>query len=1710
MRNFGEPRHRGIQIGAVVTGAICLLIALTFGSVGIVSAHSAARSEAALPSAGADDWPTYLHDAQRSAASAEAILNTGNISKTTKLWAYKTGAGIAASAAIVGNTVYIGSWDGNEYALDAGTGALKWKRFLGQTTAPACNPPLIGVTSSAAVINNVVYVGGGDSNWYALDATTGAVLWSVPTGDNSAAGGHYNWSSPLIYNGYAYIGIASNCDAPLVQGLLLQVDLITHQIIHTFKAVPDGQVGGGVWTTPTLDAATNTIYVTTGTQNQLQQTMSQAMVALDATTLAVKSSWQVPPVDANIDSDSGNSAILVTDKNGNKLVAFTNKNGYVYAFPRNNVTNYTWKTRIAVSGECPPCGDGSVSSGAFANGTLFMAGGNTVINGRGYPGGVHALDPATGALIWEHGTLNPVIPAIAYANGLVFDGEGPTLEALDAATGKRLFSYQTGGGIYSPPAISNGRIIFGSLDGNVYALGLPATQPPPPPPDPNCPAGWTCQDINNPTPPGSETVVNGTWTVVGSGNGYRKLNVTDQFRYLSKPVTGDFQMTARLTKQTITDGMDEAGIMIRQTTDPGSPHYSAYYHLGGGDPQSLLVDYRTGWGQQSVEAQRVTPLALPFYIQVQRVGDMFTTATSNDGVNFTLIPGSTFRMDMPVTALAGLAVDAHGNNKTSTATFTNVGIGAPANQFPVGPTTPCPAGWNCLDVGNPSPVGDQKLAGGNWTVNGVGPVIGGHVDMFNFVWKNLAADGAVSARITAQQNTDPWTRAGLMLRQSLDPGSPYYAIFVTPGHGLIVQYRPTLGLRTYQIAPAPGYPEIPVTLPIYLKAVRWTDTTVTPNVTYYTAYTSTDGVTWNIVPWSTVALTIPGQLQAGMAAAAYANRGVSAVNYDHVAIAAGETPPPSLCPDGWTCGDVGFATPTGAQMIAGGTWTVQGGGNDIWDVYDQFYYISKPLAADGTISARVVSQTSKEQNDWAKAGVMLRATTDPGSPYYGAFVTPANGITIQYRATQGGITNQMGIPGAAPAYIEVARYQNSYTAYTSKDGVTWTIVAGSSVTLNMPGAIRAGTAVTSHNSGVFSQVVFDTIALGNTAPIPPIACPAGWTCAQPGNPTPAGTQTLNNGAWTIQGGGGDIYDVADQFNFVAQTLAADGTLNAHITAQTNTDPWAKAGLMLRQTMDAGSPYYGAFMTPGHGIVVQYRPAMNAQTVQVVVTPGALPTYLRVTRYTDTTVTPNAVYYTAYTSPDGVTWTAIAGTSVALNMPGQLFAGMAVTSHNTGLLSTVNFDTVAFGTNPPKAPGACVAGWTCADIGGPVPSGSQALAGGVWTIQGGGGDIWDTSDSYHFLWQTQGADGSVKARIASQTNTDPWAKAGLMMRLSADPGAPYYAVLMTPGNGLAIQYRAAQGALSSQLVVPGATPEYVLIARVGTNYSAYTSADGTTWTLVPGSGVALPNLTGALFAGMAITSHNVATVSTGVLDNMQIGAFLPTGAQTAQVNAPVADGSGATKGTAITSVCPAGWSCVALDAPGAVGGQSQVGGVWKISGSGGLAGSADQVRLVGQQVGDTSSVSAHITTQSSANQAAGSGVIMRSSAKATSAYYAVIARPDGKIVVQARHTDGGSTTQRTTASGALPMYIKITRTPLSGSISAFSAFSSHDGKTWTLIANSKATLTVRTPTMLAGLVVSSGMASVSNTAAFDHVTLSGVVAADHRPPFAHNPQGARGN
>ncbi len=251
----------------------------------------------------------------------------------------------------------------------------------------------------------------------------------------------------------------------------------------------------------------------------------------------------------------------------------------------------------------------------------------------------------------------------------------------------------------------------------------------------------------------------------------------------------------------------------------------------------------------------------------------------------------------------------------------------------------------------------------------------------------------------------------------------------------------------------------------------------------------------------------------------------------------------------------------------------------------------------------------------------------------------------------------------------VARSGNTYTAYTASDGYTWTPVAGSSVTLNTSGSVLAGMAVTSHNTGALSTATFDTVKVSTTLP-----CTSGWSCGDIGNPALAGSQSLSSGTWTIQAGGSDIYGTSDQFHFVSQSLAANGSVSAHVVSQTNTSSWAKAGVMLRQSSDPGSAYYAILITPGNGIVVQYRTAQGNTTQQSIKVTGTVPAYLMVARSGST--------YTAYTSSDGTTWTLLTGSSVTLNMSGSLLAGMAVTSHNASVLGTVTFDTVSISTTVP--------------------------------------------------------------------------------------------------------------------------------------------------------------------------------------------------------------------------------------------------------------------------------------------------------------------------------------------------------------------------------------------------------------------------------------------
>ncbi len=834
---------------------------------------------------------------------------------------------------------------------------------------------------------------------------------------------------------------------------------------------------------------------------------------------------------------------------------------------------------------------------------------------------------------------------------------------------------------------------------------------------------------------------------------------------------------------------------------------------------------------------------LPTYLMIARSGSTYCTYSSSDGTNWNYIIGTCFNLNLGSSTLVGLAVTSANTGTASAVTFDTVTISTTAPT----PPTLCPSGWTCADIGYPLPPGNQTRIGNTWTIQAGGNDIYGTFDQFHFVAQALAADGSVSAHITSQTNTNAWSKAGVMLRQSSDPASPYYAILATPANGIVVQYRTTQGGGAQQSASITTG-----TVPTYLEVARSGNT--------YSAYTSSDGVTWTLVAGSSATLNTSGSVLAGMAVTSHDGSALSTVTFDTLNLSNTALPPPG-CITGWTCQDIGTPLIAGSQSNSAGAWTVQGAGGDIWAASDQFHFVSQSLAADGSVSAHITSQTNTSV--WAKAGVMLRQSSDPAAPYYAAYVTPTNGIVVQYRMTQGGGAQQNAniTTVTVPTYLMVARTGNTYTAYTSSDGFIWTPIAASSATITMSGSALAGLAVTSHNTGSLSTAIFDTVNISTTLP-----CTSGWGCADIGAPALAGSQLLSGGTWTMQAGGADIGGVTDQFHFVAQSLTADGSVSAHVVTETNTSSWAKAGVMLRQSTNPASPYYFAFVSPGNGIVVQYRTALGNKMQQKTSFTGIVPAYLKVGRVGNT--------YTTYTSSDGVTWTAVTASVIAITMSGSALAGLAFTSHNAPVLGTATFDNVNVSAGVPPPP-SCPTGWSCADIGAPALAGSQSLSGGTWTMQAGGADIGGVTDQFHFVAQSLTADGSVSARVVTETNTSSWAKAGVMLRQSTNPASPYYFAFVSPGNGIVVQCRSASGnQIQQKASFTGTVPAYLGVGRVGNTYTAYTSSDGVTWTPIAGSGITITSMSGSALAGLAFTSHNAPVLGTATFDNVSVSTTVP--------------------------------------------------------------------------------------------------------------------------------------------------------------------------------------------------------------------------------------------
>ncbi len=161
-----------------------------------------------------------------------------------------------------------------------------------------------------------------------------------------------------------------------------------------------------------------------------------------------------------------------------------------------------------------------------------------------------------------------------------------------------------------------------------------------------------------------------------------------------------------------------------------------------------------------------------------------------------------------------------------------------------------------------------------------------------------------------------------------------------------------------------------------------------------------------------------------------------------------------------------------------GTYTMVGSGADIWNEADEFHFAYKMLTGIGSIVARV--QSVDNTNVWAKAGVMIRESLEPGSVHASMVVTPENGVSFQRRVMTDGASSNTDTTGIeAPYWVKIERdIAGNFTAYSSTNGSTWTMLGSENI--QMSTNVYIGLAVTSHDAALTCQAVFTNVTTTGT------------------------------------------------------------------------------------------------------------------------------------------------------------------------------------------------------------------------------------------------------------------------------------------------------------------------------------------------------------------------------------------------------------------------------------------------------------------------------------------------------------------------------------------------------------------------------------------------------------------------------------------------------
>jgi aryl-phospho-beta-D-glucosidase BglC (GH1 family) len=177
----------------------------------------------------------------------------------------------------------------------------------------------------------------------------------------------------------------------------------------------------------------------------------------------------------------------------------------------------------------------------------------------------------------------------------------------------------------------------------------------------------------------------------------------------------------------------------------------------------------------------------------------------------------------------------------------------------------------------------------------------------------------------------------------------------------------------------------------------------------------------------------------------------------------------------------------------------------------------------------------------------------------------------------------------------------------------------------------------------------------------------------------AGSTSTSGGTYSVSGSGIDIWGTADSFQYAYRAVLGDCTIIARVASVQNSDPWAKAGLTVRETLQFDSANAVAALSAQNGTLLSYRTATSGSSSSVGST-GSAPCWLKLVRSGNT--------FTGYQASNTNNWSQIG--SATIPMAANVFVGLAVTAHNNLLTNTSTFDNLSVSCQLPPAPASLAA------------------------------------------------------------------------------------------------------------------------------------------------------------------------------------------------------------------------------------------------------------------------------------------------------------------------------------------------------------------------------------------------------------------------------------